>query len=289
MTSDCYAILGVSPTAEDVVIGAAYRALMRHYHPDTNADPRAQARAQEITAAYAILRNPVSRAEYDAGRKAANDFWEADDPPRRPPPLRSAAIASAALAALLVGAVWASQGDRPANASVAAAPPKSSSTKVDQNPAEPPRELEPEERRLERLAPPVAPPPVDVEAGVALAPVMDPVPPVPRERPPAIAVKPRVPLADLPKPPPRTAAQPMKPAPAAPQSDRLATLDRMSSGFFSQSMTHADNGKKTLLLSARDRSETERKACRTESCVADAYLRQIRATSAIMEGKTGPK
>ena len=51
VNSDYYSILGVSPAAEDVVIRAAYRALMRHYHPDTNPDPEAQERAREITAA----------------------------------------------------------------------------------------------------------------------------------------------------------------------------------------------------------------------------------------------
>ena len=86
MTSDCYAILGVTPTAEDVVIGAAYRALMRHYHPDTNSDPKAQARAQEISAAYAILRDPAKRAEYDSNRGAGGILWPVEDQPEPPPP-----------------------------------------------------------------------------------------------------------------------------------------------------------------------------------------------------------
>ena len=122
MTSDCYAILGVSPAAEDVVIGAAYRALIRHYHPDTNPDPAAQARAREITAAYAVLRDPASRAEYDARRSAADDFWDVEVTPRRPPPMRATGIALAALAVVLVGAVWAWQG-RTAAAALSPASP----------------------------------------------------------------------------------------------------------------------------------------------------------------------
>ncbi|MFL6736840.1 MAG: hypothetical protein ACJ8F4_07255, partial [Sphingomonas sp.] len=59
--------------------------------------------------------------------------------------------------------------------------------------------------------------------------------------------------------------------------------DRMSYGFFSQSMAHATGAKKQLLVAARERSAAERKACRSDACLADAYLRQIRQTSAIME------
>jgi len=282
--------LGVSPAAEDVVIGAAYRALIRHYHPDTNPDPVAQERAREITAAYAVLRDPARRAEYDALRAAADEFWDVEEAPRRPPPMRSAAIASVALGALLVGAVWMSQDSRPANGSTVATPAARPSPKAEEPPAEPPKALEPEAQRLERLAPPVSPPPPAVEAELAQVP-----PPVDLParsvKPLAAIPKPKIVAAEQPKVPPRTAYLAVKaraPAPAPSRSDRVATLDRMSSGFFSQSMTHATDAKKVLLVAARDRSETERKACRSDSCVADAYVRQIRATSAIMEGKPGP-
>ena len=289
MTSDCYAILGVSPTAENVVIGAAYRALMRHYHPDTNPDPEAQARAREITAAYAVLRDPARRAEYDARRAEADDFWPVDEPLRRPPPMRAAGIASAALAVALVGAVWMSPAaDRhnPAVAPLAVQAPR----KTEPTPAGPPKALEPEEQRLARLIPPVSPPPPAAEADLAPVPPFI-TSPVPDEKALAIAPKPKIAPGVHPKALPKPAPQVVKaiaPA-AAPKSERVATLDRMSAGFFSQSMTHADVAKKTLLVAARDRSEAERKACRSDSCVADAYVRQIRATSAIMEGKAGPR
>ena len=48
MTPDYYAILGVSPASEDVVIRAAYLALMRRYHPDRNASAEAAERARAI-------------------------------------------------------------------------------------------------------------------------------------------------------------------------------------------------------------------------------------------------
>ncbi len=259
---------------------------MRHYHPDTNADPRAQARAREITAAYAVLRDPVSRAEYDARRTAGDEFWDVEEIPRQPPPMRSAAIASVTLAAVLVGAVWMSQGNRPASNSTVATH-ASQARKAEQAPAPPPKPLEPEAQRLARLAPPAPTVSPIVEADLA------PVPPlststVPHERPIATMSRPKIVPADQSKAPKAAQTSKTFASASAPQSDRVATLNRMSSGFFSQSMTHADKSKKTLLMAARDRSEAERKACRSDSCVADTYLRQIRATSAIMESKAGP-
>ena len=67
---DFYAVLGVAPGSEDVVIAAAYRALMRRYHPDTNKDETAQQKAREINEAYAVLGDPAKRKEYDRQRGA---------------------------------------------------------------------------------------------------------------------------------------------------------------------------------------------------------------------------
>ncbi len=60
----------------------------------------------------------------------------------------------------------------------------------------------------------------------------------------------------------------------------------MAVGFFTQLMDHASAAKKTLLLATRDRSAAKRRVCRSDACLADAYVRQIRETSAIMEGRT---
>ncbi len=46
VTPDHYATLQVSRTSEDLVIRAAYLALMRQYHPDTNRTAHAAARAR---------------------------------------------------------------------------------------------------------------------------------------------------------------------------------------------------------------------------------------------------
>ena len=86
---DYYATLGVNPSSEDIVIQAAYRALMRRYHPDTNPSPEAAKRSQAINAAYAILSDPGRRKSYDAIRAAqakTNNRGSTKPPPPPPPP-----------------------------------------------------------------------------------------------------------------------------------------------------------------------------------------------------------
>lgn len=66
-SNDLYAVLGVLPTAEDVVIHAAYRILSQRYHPDRyKGDPaEGAARLKRIQDAYATLSDPARRAKYD--------------------------------------------------------------------------------------------------------------------------------------------------------------------------------------------------------------------------------
>jgi curved DNA-binding protein CbpA len=63
---DAYRVLQVDPTAEDIVIHAAYRVLARRFHPDGDRpDPR---RMAEINRAYAAIRGPDARRRYDMQR-----------------------------------------------------------------------------------------------------------------------------------------------------------------------------------------------------------------------------
>jgi curved DNA-binding protein CbpA len=83
---DFYAILGVSADSEDVVITAAYKALMKKYHPDTNrGNAAAEARAKKINQAYDVLRDPGRRAAYDARRRGGGSAGTASPPPPPPP------------------------------------------------------------------------------------------------------------------------------------------------------------------------------------------------------------
>lgn len=55
----------MTPKAEPAEIRAAYRALMRIYHPDADRSREAADRACQINAAYSVLNNPERRASYD--------------------------------------------------------------------------------------------------------------------------------------------------------------------------------------------------------------------------------
>lgn len=68
---DYYAALGIMPSAEDIVVRAAYKALAQHYHPDRYFGVRAdeaQRRMAEINEAYRILSDSAARQAYDRAR-----------------------------------------------------------------------------------------------------------------------------------------------------------------------------------------------------------------------------
>ena len=73
---DYYSVLGLHPTADQVVIHSTWKALLRRYHPDANHGVDVSARAKAINEAYAVLGKKDARAAYDRSRL--------------PPPSRSA-------------------------------------------------------------------------------------------------------------------------------------------------------------------------------------------------------
>jgi curved DNA-binding protein CbpA len=83
---DLYKTLGVDRSAPAEVIEAAYRALAKKYHPDTNrTDPTAAARFRSIQLAYETLRDPSLRATWDrANPVVANRPAQASS--LKPPP-----------------------------------------------------------------------------------------------------------------------------------------------------------------------------------------------------------
>lgn len=87
---DYYAILGVIPGAEDIVIRAAYKALAQRYHPDRfhGLQEDAHARMSELNEAYGVLSDELKRKSYDQRRGAKMDpgGGEFGDAEERPPP-----------------------------------------------------------------------------------------------------------------------------------------------------------------------------------------------------------
>ena len=63
---DYYKILGISKTARESEIKAAYRQLARKHHPDLNpGDKLAESRIKSINEAYEVLGDPEKRKKYD--------------------------------------------------------------------------------------------------------------------------------------------------------------------------------------------------------------------------------
>jgi curved DNA-binding protein len=71
---DYYQALGVERDASGDAIKKAYRKLAHKYHPDISKDPKGEEKFKEIAEAYATLKDPEKRKEYDnLGRRPAGE------------------------------------------------------------------------------------------------------------------------------------------------------------------------------------------------------------------------
>ena len=264
MIPDYYATLGLSPSSEDVVIRAAYLALIRRYHPDGNASAAAAARTRTINAAYAVLSDPDKRAEYD--QKRAAEAWTnlPVQRRRRAVPSRLFAAASILLLVVLLVVIW--------SPLPLLKPPE--------------RMVQAPVRSVDRTEAPLATLEQD---------------PLPAVEPPATREEPQQPPLQLEEPPPtpsrllaapktRAAPQPRAAQPKVVRSApaQLANLDRQQALLFNQSWVHADAARRAQLLSTRDRFTARRNGCRSDTCATAAYLARMREVSEIMTGQSLP-
>ncbi|WP_276372747.1 DnaJ domain-containing protein [Chryseolinea sp. H1M3-3] len=63
-----YEVLGLTPAASDAEIKAAYRELVKIYHPDITNSPDPD-RIRNLNEAYDILSDPVRKYHYDSRSK----------------------------------------------------------------------------------------------------------------------------------------------------------------------------------------------------------------------------
>lgn len=68
----------LSEDADSQIISVVYRKLARRYHPDLDASREAARRMSEINEAYATLRDPEKRREYDAWLASRRDRRRTD-------------------------------------------------------------------------------------------------------------------------------------------------------------------------------------------------------------------
>jgi curved DNA-binding protein CbpA len=80
LKSNYYTCLGVLQGADHVVIQAAYKALIRVYHPDVHQGDKSYAtlRTTEINKAWSVLSNKSTRAAYDKTIEPVSDPFKAD-------------------------------------------------------------------------------------------------------------------------------------------------------------------------------------------------------------------
>ena len=64
---DYYLILGVFPTSDGATLDTVYRDKVKTYHPDVYSGDKqfAEEEIKKINEAYAVLKDPIKRKEYD--------------------------------------------------------------------------------------------------------------------------------------------------------------------------------------------------------------------------------
>jgi curved DNA-binding protein len=73
-----YKVLMLAETADAEIITVVYRKLAQRFHPDIDQSLEAANRMKEINEAYAVLRDPAQRSQYDAWLASRRDRRQSD-------------------------------------------------------------------------------------------------------------------------------------------------------------------------------------------------------------------
>ena len=71
-----YSIIGLSDDCSQEEIKKRYYALARYHHPDKNTDRNSDNNMKLLNSAYDILKNPITKTQYDSQLKAARYLVE---------------------------------------------------------------------------------------------------------------------------------------------------------------------------------------------------------------------
>lgn len=109
VSEDYYALLGIAENASAAELRRVWRRLAKRFHPD-HAGPHTTASFQKISAAYAVLCDPVARADYDRRRRARATIpaaapAKADVTRRRAPSVMLSRMCGPLMSLLACGAV----------------------------------------------------------------------------------------------------------------------------------------------------------------------------------------
>jgi curved DNA-binding protein len=82
---DYYQVLGLARTASTADIKKAYRKLARQLHPDVSDDPQGEEKFKVVVEAYATLKHPEKRRQYDKLHKPPIEEYRSPPPDRQEP------------------------------------------------------------------------------------------------------------------------------------------------------------------------------------------------------------
>jgi curved DNA-binding protein CbpA len=287
VTADPYRVLGISPGTDEATIRAAYRRLMKRFHPDRNRSADAADRAREVAAAYALLSDPEQRSRLDRERRYREQVI-APAPPPLPPRVPRGRLGGLLLVALsiVIMAFAIIRFDPQLGSRPSPATPMKVAADAGDVVSEPALRPAPSARLADAdLRPPSAPAAQAPHPALGETKVAALSPPSPRDLRslPASAANQTAALgaATTDAPPPKLPIDDCQTGATCASID-LAALERMQSLLDRQSQEFAPAAKQGRLLTTRAVFQARLDRCASAACKRDAYLARNREIAELM-------